>query len=70
SGFTFPIANMPQWIQYLTYIIPLRYYLDIVRGIFLKGTDLSHLWPQTTALAAFGVVILTLSVKRFHKTLE
>ena len=70
SGFTFPIANMPQWIQYLTYIIPLRYYLDIVRGIFLKGTDLSHLWPQTTALAVFGVVILTLSVKRFHKTLE
>lgn len=70
SGFTFPIANMPEWIQYLTYLIPLRYFLEIVRGIFLKGTDLSHLWPQACALAAFGVVIFTLSVKRFHKTLE
>jgi ABC-2 type transport system permease protein len=70
SGFTFPIANMPGWIQVLTYFIPLRYFLEIVRGIFLKGTDLLHLWPQTAALLAFGVVILTLSVKRFRQTLE
>jgi ABC-2 type transport system permease protein len=70
SGFTFPIANMPEWIQYLTYFIPLRYFLDIVRGIFLKGTDLSHLWTQAAALLAFGVIILTLSVKRFRRTLE
>lgn len=70
SGFTFPIANMPEWIQALTYLIPLRYYLEIVRGIFLKGTDLAHLWPQTAALALFGAVILTLSVRRFRKTLE
>lgn len=70
SGFTFPIANMPGWIQLLTYLIPLRYFLEIVRGIFLKGTDLSHLWPQATALLAFGIIILSLSVKRFRQTLE
>ncbi len=70
SGFTFPIANMPQWIQYLTYLIPLRYFLEIVRGIFLKGSDMSHLWPQATVLAVFGVAILSLSVLRFRRTLE
>ncbi len=70
SGFTFPIANMPGWIQLLTYLIPLRYFLEIVRGIFLKGTDLSHLWPQAAALLAFGIIILSLSVKRFRQTLE
>lgn len=69
SGFTFPIANMPVWIQYLTYLIPLRYFLEIVRGIFLKGSNLSHLWPQAAALVSFGIVILTLSVKRFRKKL-
>ena len=70
SGFAFPIANMPDVIQYLTYFIPLRYYLDIVRGILLKGTSLTHLWPQAAALAAFGIVILTMSVRRFRRTLE
>ncbi len=69
SGFAFPIANMPEWIQYITYLIPLRYFLEIVRGIFLKGSDMSHLWPQAAALVTFGVVILTLSVKRFQKKL-
>ncbi len=70
SGFSFPIANMPQWIQYLTYLIPLRYFLEIVRGIFLKGADLSHLWHQGLALLVFGIVILSLSVMRFRKTME
>jgi ABC-2 type transport system permease protein len=70
SGFTFPISNMPEWIQYLTYLIPLRYFLEIVRGIFLKGADLSHLWTQAAALLAFGIIILTLSLKRFRRTLE
>ena len=70
SGFTFPIANMPDWIQYLTYLIPLRYFLEIVRGIFLKGSDLTHLWHQGAALLVFGIVILSLSVMRFRKTME
>ncbi len=70
SGFSFPIANMPRVIQYITYLIPLRYFLDIVRGIFLKGTTLEQLWPQTLALFLIGVGVLTLSVLRFHKKLE
>jgi ABC-2 type transport system permease protein len=70
SGFTFPIANMPKVIQVVTYVIPLRYFLEIVRGIFLKGTGIRELWPQTLALALIGVGVLSLSVMRFRKTLE
>ncbi len=70
SGFVVPIANMPMIIQYASYLIPLRYFLEIVRGIFLKGTGVAELWPQALALAAFGATILTLSIFRFRKTLE
>jgi ABC-2 type transport system permease protein len=70
SGFTFPIANMPVVIQYITYLIPLRYFLEIVRGIFLKGTTLHELWTQAAALLVLGIAILTLSVLRFRKRLE
>jgi|WetSurMetagenome_2_1015567.scaffolds.fasta_scaffold197895_1 ABC-2 type transport system permease protein len=70
SGFTFPISNMPRVLQIVSYVIPLRYFLEIVRGIFLKGSGLAELWPQTLALGGIGVLILTLSVLRFHKTLE
>jgi ABC-2 type transport system permease protein len=69
SGFSFPIANMPKVIQYITYLIPLRYFLEIVRAIFLKGSGLRELWPQALALLSFGIVILTLSVLRFRKRL-
>ncbi len=69
SGFTFPIENMPQAIQYLTFGIPLRYYIVIIRGLFLKGVGAAALWPQAAALAAFGVGILTLSVLRFKNKL-
>ena len=50
SGFTFPISNMPPAIQYATYLIPLRYFLEIVRGTFLKGSGIVELWPQALAL--------------------
>lgn len=70
SGFAFPIANMPEAIQYLSYLIPLRYFLVIVRGIFLKGAGIAELWPQAMALFVFGATILTLSVLRFRKRLE
>jgi ABC-2 type transport system permease protein len=70
SGFTFPIRNMPQWVQYITYVNPLRYFMDIVRGVFLKGAGLDVLWPQMLMLGAFGVVILTFSALRFHKRLD
>jgi ABC-2 type transport system permease protein len=70
SGFSFPIRNMPVSMQMLTYINPVRYFMEIVRGIFLQGTGISTLWPQMAALAVFGVTILWLSVMRFHKQLE
>ena len=69
SGFAFPIANMPKLIQLLTYLDPLRYFLIIVRGIFLKGLGPSVLWPQMLALAILGAATLWLAVTRFHKTL-
>jgi ABC-2 type transport system permease protein len=67
SGFIFPIENMPRVIQYATYLIPLRYFLVIVRGIFLKGIGLDLLWPQAAALAAWGGAVLTLAVARSRK---
>lgn len=70
SGFIFPIENMPRAIQYLTYLIPLRYFLEIVRGIFLKGNTFGTLLPQFLAMMAFGVVIMSFSILRFRKKLE
>lgn len=67
SGFMFPIENMPRVIQLLTYALPLRYFLVIVRGIFLKGNGIEVLWPQALALLAIGALILTLSAARFTK---
>ena len=67
SGFVFPIENMPAPIQVLTLGIPLRYFLVIVRGIFLKGVGLAVLWPELTALAGWGVAIIALAAWRSHK---
>jgi ABC-2 type transport system permease protein len=70
SGFTFPIRNMPMFAQWLTFFNPVRYFMEIVRGVFLQGAGVESLWPQMLALAVFGVTILWLSVQRFHKQLE
>jgi ABC-2 type transport system permease protein len=69
SGFVFPIENMPEAVQHFTRLIPLRYFLVIVRGIFLKGVGLETLWPQALALLAWGVGILTLATLRSSKRL-
>jgi len=69
SGFAFPIENMPDSVQLLTFLNPLRYYLVIIRGIFLKGIGLDILWPQLAALALLGSAILSFAVNRFRKTL-
>jgi ABC-2 type transport system permease protein len=61
---------MPVAVQYLTYLNPVRYFMEILRGIFLKGAGISVLWPQMLILAGYGAVILGLSVIRFHKTLD
>ena len=70
SGFAFPLENMPEWLQYLTYINPLRYFLVIIRGTFLKGIGLEILWPQMLALAILGGLMITLSSMRFRKRLK
>jgi len=70
SGFIFPIENMPALIQPVTYLIPLRYFIVIVRGIFLKGIGWSVLWPQIAALLTWGLVIVGLAVARSRKTLN
>ncbi len=70
SGFAFPIANMPAPIRALTYLMPLRYYMVIVRGIFLKGSDLSALWSQALPMLALGTAFIGFSVARFRKQLE
>ena len=69
SGFVFPIENMPDLIQPMTYLIPLRYFVVILRGIFLKGVGFETLWPQALALFSWGVGILTLAVMRSSKRL-
>jgi ABC-2 type transport system permease protein len=70
SGFAFPIENMPEWIQYLTYANPLRYFLVIIRGVFLKANGLDILWPQMVALAVLGGLMILLSSLRFQKRLK
>ena len=70
SGFMTPIENMPVVIQWITHIIPLRYFLVIVRGIFLKGVGFEALWPQIAALATWGAVVISLAVLRSSKRLN
>jgi ABC-2 type transport system permease protein len=69
SGFIFPIENMPAVVQPVTYLVPLRYFLVIVRGIFLKGVGLEILWPEALALTGWGVGILVLATLRSTKRL-
>ncbi len=70
SGFVFPIYVMPESVQILTYFIPLRYFIKIIRGVFLKGVGFSVLWPEIIILLIFGIVLFTLSVRRFARRME
>jgi ABC-2 type transport system permease protein len=70
SGFGFPINTMPLWLQYLTYASPLRYFLIVLRGTYLKGVGLGILWPQMLAMGVLGTVLLAVAVLRFHKALD
>lgn len=69
SGFAFPIENMPGWIQPITYLIPLRYYITILRSVILKGDGFFQLIPETLTLLGIGIIILALSSLRFRKRL-
>jgi ABC-2 type transport system permease protein len=70
SGLIFPIENMPPAIQLVTYAIPLRYYAEIIRGVFLRGSGLDVLWPEAAVLVGMGVVIMTVASMRFRKRLD
>jgi ABC-2 type transport system permease protein len=70
SGFFFPLAAMPAWLQAISYVIPLRYFLIIVRGIILKGVGAEALWPEIIALIIFAVVIMGSAAVRFRKRLD
>ncbi len=70
SGFIYPIENMPIALQVITFIVPARYFVDILRGLFLQGVGLSVLWPEFLALVLYAVLILNLAGKRFSKRLR
>jgi ABC-2 type transport system permease protein len=70
SGLIFPIENMPPMVQTITYLIPLRYYAEIIRGIFLRGSGISVLWPQAVILLGMGLAIMTIASLRFRKRLD
>jgi len=70
SGFSFPISSMPEVLQWATYLSPLRYYLVVIRGTFLKGVGLNVLWPDMAAMGILAAALLTVSILRFRKSLE
>ena len=70
TGFMFPPEAMPLFCQVLGKLLPMTYYLEIVRGIALKGSGLTHLWQPAAILTAFALLLVTVSVKRFTKTME
>lgn len=69
GGLFFPIEAMPEWLRVVTYVVPLRYILDVIRGIILKGVGMPALYPQVLALALFGTTIMLLAATRFQKRL-
>ena len=70
SGFGFPISTMPHWMQLMTYANPLRYFLIVLRGTYLKGVGMDILWPQMAAMAGLGLGLLVVAILRFHKSLD
>jgi ABC-2 type transport system permease protein len=70
SGFMFPREAMPAFFYYLGYLVPITFYLKIIRGIVLKGAGVAQLWPQILALCAFTAIVMSVSVLRFKKRLE
>jgi ABC-2 type transport system permease protein len=70
SGFVFPIKNMPYVFQLITYINPMRYFINILRGIFLRGNDISVLYPELIPMIFIGIFIFAMSVMRFKKKMD
>jgi ABC-2 type transport system permease protein len=70
SGLLFPLEGMPEPAQYFARILPITYFLRVIRGIVLKGIGLADLWPDVWPMVAFGAAIFTLAVLRFRKSLD
>jgi ABC-2 type transport system permease protein len=70
SGFIFPIRQMPYPLQILTIVVPARYFIEILRDIYLKGLGLETFWRETLYIAGFGFAMLALAARRFHKRLD
>ena len=70
SGYIFPRVAMPEPAQWIGALLPLTYFLQIIRGVLLKGIGLVHLWEQAVTLTLFAMVLVAISVRRFHKTIE
>jgi ABC-2 type transport system permease protein len=70
SGFIFPIENMPKVLQWLSHIMPARYFITIIRGIMLKGTGLFFIWKETLILVGMTLFFIAVSVKKFKVRLE
>lgn len=69
SGFIYPIENMPAVLQAITYVVPARYFVEVLRGLFLKGVGLDYLWPQLLALSAYAFVVFFVTIRKFSKRL-
>ena len=69
SGVIFPIENMPRALQWVSTLVPARYYVESLRGVLLRGNGASTLWPQAAALAAFAALMIALSALRFKRRL-
>ena len=67
SGFFVPIENMPKFVQYITLVNPFRYFISVLREIYLKGTEFRYLWKEALAMAAIGLTALLSAAVRFHK---
>jgi ABC-2 type transport system permease protein len=70
SGFFIPIENMPDWVQWITYLNPVRYFMEIVRGIYLKGSGLLSFWQELVIMTIYSVTVLSFAIMRFKKRLS
>jgi ABC-2 type transport system permease protein len=70
SGFIFSIVNMPRPLQLVTYIIPARYFVAILKGIFMKGSGIGLLWQETLLLTVYGLIVFIAANRRFQKRID
>jgi ABC-2 type transport system permease protein len=69
SGGNFPILAMPTFMQWLSYLDPMRYFIEVYRGVLLKGVGLEILWPQVVILSIFATILMSLSIRQFRRQL-